>query len=102
MIQYEISFAGEYTKYIVCDLANILKLDVVEEDIDAATDERDHISPNNIHILRGKDSCICVDCKDRDWLLETRGLTTNKNLPERMVQNHFLCLLLSWHPIKYD
>lgn len=79
MVQYQISFAGEYIKDIVYDLADILKLDVVEEDIDAAVDERDHSSPNNIYILRGKDSCIFVDCNDRDWLLGITVLCREKD-----------------------
>lgn len=79
MVQYQISFAGEYIKDIVYDLAKIWKLDVVEEDIDAAVDERDHSSPNNIYILRGKDSCIYVDCNDRDWLLGITVLCREKD-----------------------
>lgn len=79
MVQYQISFAGEYLKDIVYDLADILKLDVVEEDIDAAVDERDHSSPNNIYILRDEDSCICADCNDRDWLLGITVLCREKD-----------------------
>lgn len=79
MIQYQISFAGEYVKDIVYDLADILKLNVVEEDIDAAIDERNHSSPNNIYILRGEDSCIYADCNDRDWLLGITVLCREKD-----------------------
>ena len=93
MIQYQISFAGEYIKDIVYDLADILKLDVVEEDIDAAVDERDHSSPNNIYILRGKDSCICADCNDRDWLLGITVLCREKDA------DHVKAALLKWDNI---
>lgn len=68
MVQYKINFANEYTMDVLNDLVKILDLDFVKEDLQRAIDERDNSSPNNVYILRGEDSCICLDCSDRDWL----------------------------------
>ncbi len=68
MVQYEMYFTNEYIEDIVHELAKIMKLDVDENDIAVAMQERDKTSPNNLYILGEKENVICIDCNDRDWI----------------------------------
>lgn len=68
MVQYEISFPNEYTEEIICDAAKILQMDFVKEDMEQAIDERNQKSSDNVYLLKGRGSFICVDCSHRDWL----------------------------------
>lgn len=79
MIQYEINFDNGFTEDFLYELAKTLKLDFVKETLQKAIDERDTNSPNNVYILRGEDSCICMDCNDRDWLFGITVLCQEKD-----------------------
>lgn len=68
MVQYEMYFTNEYIEEIVHELANIMKLNVKEDGIKAAMQERDKNSPNNLYILGKKENIIYIDCNDRDWV----------------------------------
>ena len=68
MVQYEMYFTNEYIEEIVHELAGVMKLTVDDKDIDAAMKERDKNSLNNLYILRGNESLICIDCNDKDWI----------------------------------
>ena len=68
MVQYEMCFTNEYIEEIVHELAGVLKLAVDDKGIDAAMQERNKNSLNNLYILRGNESLICIDCNDKDWI----------------------------------
>lgn len=68
MLQYEMIFTNEYVEEILDDLAPIMKAHHKQQDIDAAMQERDRNSLNNLLILKSELGCICIDCNDRDWI----------------------------------
>lgn len=68
MLQYEMIFTNEYVEEILDDLAPIMKAPHKQQDIDAAMQERDRNSLNNLLILKSELGCICIDCNDRDWI----------------------------------
>lgn len=96
MIQYEINFDNEFTEGILNELAKILELDFAEENLQKAIDERDKNSPNNVYILRGRDSCICLDCNDRDWLFGITVLCQEKDA------NQVKAAMLKWDNISRE
>lgn len=68
MIQYEMYFTNEYIEEILSDLAVIMELHFEQKDIDAAMQERDKKSLNNLLILKNESGYICIDCNDKDWI----------------------------------
>lgn len=68
MIQYEMYFTNEYIEEILDDLAVIMELLLEKKEIDAAMQERDRNSLNNLLILKSESGCICIDCNDKDWI----------------------------------
>ncbi|MDE7283390.1 MAG: hypothetical protein K2N85_07400 [Lachnospiraceae bacterium] len=66
MVQYEMYFPSEYLEEILNDLAGIMKLNIEKRAIEAAMQERNFSSLNNLLILRKDENIICVDCNDRD------------------------------------
>lgn len=68
MVQYEMCFTNEYVEEILDDLVVIMDLHPEKKDIDAAMQERDKRSLNNLLILKSELGCICIDCNDRDWI----------------------------------
>ena len=68
MIQYEMYFTNEYIEEILSDLAVIMELHFEQKDIDAAMQERDKKSLNNLLILKNESGYICIDCNDMDWI----------------------------------
>ena len=68
LVQYEMCFTNEYVEEILDDLAVIMDLHPDKKDIDAAMQERDKRSLNNLLILKSELGCICIDCNDKDWI----------------------------------
>lgn len=68
MVQYEMYFTNEYIEEILYDLVEILELHVKKKDIDAAMQERNRNSQNNLLLLKSELGCICIDCNDKDWI----------------------------------
>ena len=68
MVQYEMYFTNEYLEDIINDLAVIMELNVEKKVIDAAMQERDKSSLNNLLLLKNESGCICIDCNDNDWI----------------------------------
>lgn len=68
MVQYEMYFTNEYVEEILDDFASILKVHYKQQDIDAAMQERDRNSLNNLLLLKSELGCICIDCNDKDWI----------------------------------
>ena len=68
MVQYEMYFTNEYLEDIINDLAVIMELNVEKKVIDAAMQERDKSSLNNLLLLKNESGFICIDCNDNDWI----------------------------------
>lgn len=68
MVQYEMWFTNEYIEEILDDIAPIMKVHHKQQDIDAAMQDRDYNSLNNLLILKSELGCICIDCNDKDWI----------------------------------
>ena len=68
LIQYEMCFTNEYLEEIVQDLSEAMHINVDNEIIERAWQERNMESPNNLLLLGREDEFICIDCSDRDWI----------------------------------
>lgn len=68
MVQYEMYFTNEYVEEILHDLMSIIKIDVKKKDIEAAMQERDKNSQNNLLIFEKDWNIVCIDCNDRNWI----------------------------------
>ncbi len=68
MVQYEMYFTNEYIEEILDDLVVIMELHIDKRDINAAMQERDRNSLNNLLLLKSEQGCICIDCNDKDWI----------------------------------
>jgi len=68
MVQYEMYFTNEYVEEILHDLTSIMNLDVDNKDIEAAMQERDKSSRNNLLVIEKNGNTVCVDCNDKDWI----------------------------------
>lgn len=66
--QYEMYFTNEYLEEIVADFAAVLNLKYDEKDLEAASEERNMRSLNNLFVMK-RDGCfLCIDCNDRDYI----------------------------------
>lgn len=68
MVQYEMYFTNEYIDEIVRELADEMGMEVAEQDIKSAMQEKDKSSLNNIYTLKKDGKLICIDCNDNDWI----------------------------------
>lgn len=68
MVQYEMYFTNEYIDEIVQELADEMGMEVAEQDIKSAMQEKDKSSLNNIYTLKKDGKLICIDCNDNDWI----------------------------------
>ena len=77
MKQYEMYFTNEYTEEIIDELAEIFKVKYDKSLLHQAIKEIDKSSINNIFVINIDESCIIVDCNNRDWIYSLIVISTD-------------------------
>ena len=77
MKQYEMYFTNEYTEEIIDELAEIFKVKYDKSLLHQAIKELDKSSINNIFVINIDESCIIVDCNNRDWIYSLIVISTD-------------------------